>query len=102
MMLAIGVIGGHGAIFHHQNWAVLAGLGRAIAERAGTLVTGTCSGLPYAVVLGARAAGGLVVGISPASTRHDHLFRHGCPTEGYTMLLLTGAVGRGSRRRSPV
>lgn len=47
MTLAIGVIGGHGATLHDQHWATLAGLGRAIAQRDCTLITGTCPGLPY-------------------------------------------------------
>lgn len=95
MKLAVGVIGGHDVTCHDQTWAALAGLGRAIAERDCTLITGTCPGLPSAVVLGAKAAGGLVVGISPALARSDHLFRHGCPTEGYDVLIYTGAGAAG-------
>lgn len=91
MKLTVGVLGGTDGAFHDRNWAALVRLGRAIAEHECILITGARPGLPYAVVLGAKAAGGLVLGVSPALARDDHLFAHGCPTEGYDALLYTGA-----------
>jgi predicted Rossmann-fold nucleotide-binding protein len=42
-------------------------LGEAIAVRDAVLITGGCPGLPYEAVRGAKAKGGLVIGISPGS-----------------------------------
>src|SRR6266508_1851448 len=48
-------------------------LGRTIAERGACLLTGACPGLPHESVLGAKEAGGHVVGISPAATLREHI-----------------------------
>ena len=65
-------------------------LGRAIARQGCCLLTGACPGLPHETVLGAREAGGHVVGISPASTLKDHVELHGSPYREYDVLIFTG------------
>jgi hypothetical protein len=65
-------------------------LGRAIAERGCCLLTGACPGLPHAAVLGAREAGGHVVGISPAATLREHVEVFASPYREYDVLILTG------------
>ena len=47
-------------------------LGRAIAERGCCLLTGACPGQPREAALGAQAAGGHVVGISPRANLREH------------------------------
>ena len=54
-------------------------LGRSIAERGCCLLTGACPGFPHEAVLGAKAAGGHVVGISPAATLKEHVEAYGSP-----------------------
>lgn len=66
-------------------------LGRAVAEAGCTLITGACPGLPYAAVEGAEAAGGLVIGISPALSEQEHVERYDAPTEGFDVLVYTGS-----------
>jgi uncharacterized protein (TIGR00725 family) len=66
-------------------------LGAAIAAEGCTLITGACPGLPYAAVEGAKAAGGVVVGISPALSELEHVQRYGAPVEGFDVMVYTGS-----------
>lgn len=70
-------------------------IGRAIAIRGATIMTGGCPGLPRAAARGAIAAGGLAVGISPAASRDEHLSVYGYPEDGRLMIYTgMGRVGR--------
>jgi hypothetical protein len=81
--LAIGVMGSASGTHEAMVLARCNALGRTIAERGCTLITGACPGLSYAAVEGARAVGGLIVGISPgraqqlATPRRGHGARIG-------------------------
>jgi uncharacterized protein (TIGR00725 family) len=65
-------------------------LGRAIADSGCCLLTGACPGAPHAVVVAAKAAGGHVVGISPASSLREHADTFGSPYREYDVLIFTG------------
>ena len=65
-------------------------LGRTIAEHGTCLLTGACPGLPHESVLGAKEAGGHVVGISPAATLREHVETFGSPYREYDVLIFTG------------
>ncbi len=65
-------------------------LGRAVAARGCVLVTGGTTGLPHVAGRAAHAAGGLHVGISPASDAREHAERYGLPLEGTDVLVYTG------------
>lgn len=91
MNLAIGVMGSAAADHDPATLEKLAELGRAIAESGCTLITGGCPGLPQAAVRGARSAGGLVVGISPALSAYEHMQRYGSPLDGYDLMIYTGS-----------
>ncbi len=54
-----------------KAWERMIEGGRTVAERGCALLTGACPGLPYGALLGAKQAGGLVVGIS--LSLHDAL-----------------------------
>ncbi|MCZ7646176.1 MAG: YHS domain-containing protein [Planctomycetota bacterium] len=66
-------------------------LGRAIAKRGCILVTGACPGLPLAAADGAKREGGLVIGISPGLSLHEHIHKYGSPAEGHDVLIYTGS-----------
>ncbi len=66
-------------------------LGSAIASAGCTLVTGACPGLPFAAVEGAKAAAGLVVGISPALSETEHVQRFDAPVAGFDVIVYTGS-----------
>ena len=65
MKLTIGVMGSSGGDLPDEIKLRAFRLGQAIAEQGAVLITGGCPGLPYEAVRGAKAKGGLVVGISP-------------------------------------
>lgn len=89
--LAVGVMGSASGPIAADVAAKARALGRAVALAGCTLVTGACPGLPQEAVLGAAAAGGLVVGISPALSEQEHVERYASPTEGYDVLIYTGS-----------
>jgi uncharacterized protein (TIGR00725 family) len=65
-------------------------LGRAVAARGCVLLTGGTTGLPHAAGAAAHAAGGLHVGVSPASDAREHAGRYGLPLDGTDVLVYTG------------
>jgi uncharacterized protein (TIGR00725 family) len=91
MRLAVGVMG---AADEPQPPAIerkAHALGRAIAEQGFLLITGACPGLPYACARGARGAGGLSVGISPALSLDEHVHKYLSPSDAYDVLIYTGS-----------
>ena len=65
-------------------------VGRLIAKRNMILVTGATTGIPYWAAKGAKAAGGFVVGLSPAVSKADHVKRYKLPLDYHDVLVYTG------------
>ena len=65
-------------------------VGRLIAERGMILVTGATTGLPYWAAKGAKEAGGMVIGFSPAASRSAHLSVYRLPTDYHDLVIYTG------------
>ncbi len=91
MQLQVGVMGSAGGVLTDEQLDVARRLGAAIAHHGGVIVTGACPGLPHAAVLGAHAAGGQSLGISPALTRREHVEHYESPIEPYSMMVFTGS-----------
>ena len=91
MKLAIGVMGTSGGELSDEVRERAYQLGRAIADQNATLITGACPGLPYQAVRGAKAAGGLVVGISPGLSLDEHRGKYESPVDGFDVLIYTGS-----------
>ena len=66
-------------------------LGQEIARHGCHLVTGACPGLPHQAVKGAKAEGGLVIGISPGLNLEEHIIKYHSPYQGYDALIFTGS-----------
>ena len=66
-------------------------VGRAIAGAGCVLITGACPGLPYDSARGAKDAGGLSVGISPALSRDEHVKKYHSPVDAYDVIIYTGS-----------
>lgn len=64
--------------------------GKRIAEKGQTLLTGATNGLPNYAAKGAKQAGGMSIGFSPATTRRDHVKAYHLPTEYYDSIVCTG------------
>lgn len=71
-------------------------LGKAIAEAGHVVTTGATVGLPYHASIGARKAGGTVVGFSPASSLREHIRKYRLPYDCFDFVNFTGMnyVGR--------
>lgn len=71
-------------------------LGYAIAKNGHVLTTGATVGLPYFAAQGAKDAGGMSVGFSPASSLREHLRKYRLPHEAFDFINYTGMnyVGR--------
>jgi len=91
MRLTIGVMGSSGGDLSEEAGKKAFRLGEAIAGRDAILITGGCPGLPYEAVRGAKAKGGLVVGISPGLSIDEHQGKYASPVEGFDVLIYTGS-----------
>lgn len=91
MKVQIGVMGSAGGSISDAELELARRVGRRIAERGCTIVTGACPGLPHAAVLGATESGGPSLGISPALSREEHVNVYGSPLQPYTTMVFTGS-----------
>jgi uncharacterized protein (TIGR00725 family) len=74
-----------------EGKALAAKLGEAIAKAGHSLLTGATVGLPnYAAEAYKRAGGTMSVGISPASSKIEHVMKYRLPTKAYDTILYTG------------
>ena len=89
--LTVGVMGSADPHVPERAHALLTRLGRTVAERGCVLITGACPGLPQVAVEAAKAAGGIVVGISPALSRDEHIHGYGSPTAGFDVIIYNGS-----------
>ena len=65
-------------------------IGRLIAEHGMITVTGATTGAPFWAAKGAKEAGGIVVGISPAATKREHVEVYGLPLDYHDLIMYTG------------
>lgn len=65
-------------------------IGREIACRGLILVTGATNGIPYWAAKGAKEAGGIVIGLSPASSEISHIKTYRLPTDYHDLIIYTG------------
>jgi uncharacterized protein (TIGR00725 family) len=91
MRLTIGVMGSSGGDLAEEVRRKAYQLGEAIAERDAILITGGCPGLPYEAARGAKAKGGMVVGISPGLSIEEHQGKYGSPVDAFDLLIYTGS-----------
>ncbi len=71
--------------------------GKAVAKAKLTLLSGATVGLPNYAAEGYKEAGGLIsLGLSPASSKIEHVLKYRLPTKAYDTILYTGLnyVGR--------
>jgi len=91
MRLTVGVMGSAAADGYDGEGILAYNLGNAIADRGYILMSGACPGLPYEAARGAKDAGGQSVGISPALSLHEHLYRYRSPGDAFDVLIYTGS-----------
>jgi len=65
-------------------------IGREIAKRGLVLVTGATTGMPYWAAKGAKEAGGIVIGLSPAASKLAHIRTYHLPVDYHDLIIYTG------------
>jgi uncharacterized protein (TIGR00725 family) len=91
LKITVGVMGSAGGRLSEAAVRMATEMGRVVATRGCVLVTGACPGLPHYAVKGAKAVGGIVVGISPALNFEEHCIKYHSPYAGYDVLVYTGS-----------
>jgi uncharacterized protein (TIGR00725 family) len=65
-------------------------IGREVIKQGGVLVTGATSGFPLWASIGAKEERGLVVGLSPATSEHEHITAYRLPLDYTDLIIYTG------------
>ncbi len=65
-------------------------IGQEIAKNDCILVSGACPGLPDDAAFGAKNAGGMTLGVSPAFSEEEHTKEYKSPYDNYDIILYTG------------
>lgn len=65
-------------------------LGREIARQGAVLVTGATTGFPLWVAMGAKEAGGVSIGMSPAASEKEHVEVYKLPLDYMDLIIYTG------------
>ena len=65
-------------------------LGQLIATHDMVTVTGATTGAPFWAAKAAKEAGGIVIGISPAATKREHVETYHLPVEYHDLIIYVG------------
>jgi uncharacterized protein (TIGR00725 family) len=65
-------------------------IGRLIAKAGMVLVTGATTGIPWYAAKGAKEAGGIVIGLSPAESKAAHVGTYHLPVDYHDLIIYTG------------
>ena len=64
--------------------------GRLVAANNMILITGATTGIPYWAAKGAKEAGGIVIGLSPAASKAAHMKTYHLPVDYHDLIIYTG------------
>ena len=65
-------------------------IGEEIVRQGCILITGATTGVPYFSAKGAKKAGGVSIGFSPAASELDHRKAYRLPTDAFDVIVYTG------------
>jgi uncharacterized protein (TIGR00725 family) len=65
-------------------------IGRLVAKKGIVLVTGATTGIPFWAAKGAKEAGGIVIGLSPAVSKAAHVKSYHLPVDYHDLIIYTG------------
>jgi hypothetical protein len=66
-------------------------LGAEIIRQGGIIVTGATTGFPLWSAIGAKEAGGVSIGLSPALSEREHVEEYNLPIDYMDLIIYTGA-----------
>ena len=79
-----------GSFLKQEAYEIAKDLGKEIVEQGGIIVTGASSGFPYWSAQGAKQAGGLSIGYSPAISPKEHIEVYRLPLDYMDVVSFTG------------
>lgn len=79
-----------GGFLNQEAYEIGKQLGAEIVDQGGILVTGASSGFPYWAAMGAKHAGGLSIGYSPAISPKEHTDVYRLPLDYMDIVSFTG------------
>ncbi|MFC1736149.1 hypothetical protein ACFL1X_08520 [Candidatus Hydrogenedentota bacterium] len=91
MKIKVGVMGSASGEFMEDSRKLVYEVGQEIARHGCALITGGCPGLPYDATKGAKAEGGMTIGISPGLDLDEHVNKYHSPTDDIDLLIFTGS-----------
>lgn len=65
-------------------------LGKEVIRQGAVFVDGATTGFPYWAAKGAKEEGGIVVGVSPASSKSEHVLDFKLPIDYHDIIMYTG------------
>ena len=65
-------------------------VGEEVIKHNGIMFTGATTGIPYWAAKGAKEAGGISIGISPAASLASHVKTYHLPTDQFDYIMYTG------------
>jgi len=65
-------------------------LGQQIVLQGGVVMTGATTGVPYWAAIGAKEAGGICIGFSPAASEIAHIKTYHLPVDYHDVIVYTG------------
>ncbi len=65
-------------------------MGKQVVQAGAILVTGATTGIPLWAAIGAKEAGGFVVGYSPAASEREHVKKYKLPVDYHDVIIYTG------------
>lgn len=71
-------------------------VGKEVVRQGAVLLTGATTGAPYLAAQGAKEAGGISIGFSPAKSEKEHIKTYRLPIDAFDLIIYTGFdyVGR--------
>lgn len=64
--------------------------GKEVIQQGCILITGATTGVPHFAAQGAKQAGGISIGFSPAASETDHQKSYRLPTDSFDVIVYTG------------
>lgn len=92
-MKTIAVLGSSSGL--KESEALAEQLGKILAEKGFTVITGAGAGLPLKAAAAAKKAGGLVIGMSPAQNSAEHMKQHPDQKDVFSFIAYTGFGQKG-------
>ncbi len=73
-----------------EDYEIAKELGREIVRQGCVITTGATTGFPLWAAMGAKEEGGVSIGLSPASSEHEHVETYRLPVDYQDLIIYTG------------